>query len=155
MSLRNLLLLLACLVPSAALAQEEAPAPSGVSVTTSRALYVPGDTVEITIQNSRKGSIFLAGCSPFQVELFVAEQYTPIRTEHCVSEGQAVEVKPGTHTLNFVPSPEQTGSILRIAVPFGWGCGPGMALSGARCTDFDTAHSKMVRVNKKSSSEEG
>ncbi len=155
MTLRNLLLLLACLVILPASARDAVAGPDGVTVTTSRSLYVPGDTVEITVQNSRKDSIFLAGCASYQVELFVAEQYIPSRAEHCVSEGQAVEVKTGTHTLTFVPTPENTGSIMRIAVPYGWGCSSGMALSGARCTDFATAYSKMVRVNKKSSGDEG
>jgi hypothetical protein len=122
---------------------------SGVVVELSRSMYAPGEDAQITVTNGRKDSIFLAGCGGFQVELFESESYTPVAGEHCVSEGEAIEVPPGTHMISYTPKPERSGSILRIAVPFGWGCNAGRELSQARCADFATAVSGSFRVSRK------
>lgn len=126
------------------------PAPSGVTVELSRSMFAPGDVAQITVTNGRSGSIFLAGCGSFQVQLFEAETYSSLPGEHCVSEGEAVEVPPGTHILSYTPAPERAGDILRVAVPYGWGCESGRELSQSRCTDFATAESGSFRVSKKS-----
>jgi len=134
--------------PESSTPEPKAPV-EGVVIELSRSMYAPGDEAKITVTNARKASIFLAGCGGFQVELFESESYTPLPGEHCVSEGEAIEVPPGTHELTYKPKPEHSGSILRIAVPFGWGCTAGRELSQARCTDFATAVSGSFRVSRK------
>ena len=123
--------------------------PSGVALDLSRSMYAPGDLAEVTVNNNRKDSVFLAGCGSYQIELFEAETYSPLPGEHCVSEGEAIEVPPGTHTLAYTPGPELSGKILRVSVSFGWGCEAGRELSQARCADFATVSSTSFRVSKK------
>ena len=136
--------------PPPAPAESPPPAPvDGVVIELSRSMFAPGDDAQITVTNARAGSIFIAGCGSHQVELFRAETYTPLPGEHCVSEGEAVEIPPGSHTLSYSPGPERAGQILRIAVPYGWGCEAGRELSQARCTEFATAASSSFRVAKK------
>ncbi len=137
-----------------ATAAAKAPSPAaGVLVELSRSMYAPGDDAQITVTNGRTDSIFLAGCGGFQVELFESDTYMPLPGEHCVSEGEAIEVPPGTHVLSYKPAPAQAGSILRVAVPYGWGCQRGRELSQSRCADFATAASSSFRVARKGKSQ--
>ena len=48
------------------------PAALKVKLETSRQLYEPGDTVEITLTNQRGAPIFLPGCGALQLEMFEA-----------------------------------------------------------------------------------
>lgn len=131
-------------------AEAESPVvSSGVVVELSRSMYAPGDDAQITVTNARQDSIFLGGCGSYQVESFEADVYTTLPGEHCVSEGEAVEVPPGTHQLAYKPDSARSGAILRIAVPYGWGCNAGRELSQARCTNFATAVSSSFRVARK------
>lgn len=125
-------------------------AETGVKVETSRALYVPGDKVEITVTNTRRAPVFLAGCNSFQLERFEAETYAPVRGARCVGEGDAVKVPPGTHSLVWEPGSEHSGQVLRLAVAFGWGCDDGRALSQSRCQEFATSYSASFRVGRRS-----
>ena len=69
--------------------------------------------------------------------------------EKCASEGEALEVPNGQFDLSFVSTNSLSGKILRISVPYGWGCESARPLSQARCTEFATAHSSNFRVGKK------
>jgi len=122
----------------------------GVKVETSRQLYEPGATVEITIVNERAGPISLPGCGSFDVQRFDVESYRSVVVENCVSEGEALLVQPGRFSLNFVPSSAQSGDILRLSVAYGWGCEERKPLSQARCKGFGTAVSSNFRVGKSS-----
>ena len=119
-----------------------------VKLETSRALYEPGDTVEITITNARSGPIFLQGCGTLQLELFEAETYVPVAVEKCVSEGEAQKVPPGDLTLSFTPGNTRSGQILRVSVAYGWGCEDGKPLSQSRCDDFGTVRTTNFRVGR-------
>ena len=119
-----------------------------VKVETSRQLYEPGDTVEITVTNSRAGAISVPGCASFVVEVFEADAYRPIVVEKCVSEGTALELEPGPHSLNFVADGGRSGQIVRVGLAFGWGCEKGKPLSQARCKDFETVYSSNFRIGR-------
>ncbi|MCP4868957.1 MAG: hypothetical protein GY898_09585 [Proteobacteria bacterium] len=120
-----------------------------VNVEVSRQLYEPGDTVEIAVTNEAAGAVFLQGCASFQLEVFENESYRPVELEKCASEGEALEVPNGQFDLSFVSTNSLSGKILRISVPYGWGCESARPLSQARCTEFATAHSSNFRVGKK------
>jgi hypothetical protein len=146
-SLRFLLALGGSLVALASQAAEN-PAP-GVTTETNRALYVVGDTVEVTVTNSRNAPIWIAGCNPLSLERFENERYLPVAGARCVGEGDAVKIPPGTHKLSWVATGEHSGQIFRMALAFGWGCEDGRALSQSRCQDFATAYSTSVRVGRR------
>jgi len=129
------------------------PAALKVKLETSRQLYEPGDTVEITLTNQRGAPIFLPGCGALQLEMFEADAYVPVPVEKCVSEGEAQKVEPGETTLSFAPGNTRSGQILRIAVAFGWGCEEARPLSQARCDDFGTVWTSNFRVGKGGKSE--
>jgi len=120
-----------------------------VNVETSRQLYEPGDTVEISITNGAPGAIFLPGCGSFQLEVFENESYQRVELEKCASESEALEVPTGPFDLSFVSANALSGKILRISVTYGWGCEAGRPLSQARCTEFSTARTSNFRVGKK------
>jgi hypothetical protein len=120
----------------------------GVSVETSRQLYAPGDDVEIVVTNRRPVPVFVMGCGSYQVQRLEDEKYRSLRPEHCVSEGTAIEIPPGKHSLKYVPGGERSGQVLRVALPFGWGCEKDRELSQARCADFATAYSASFRVGR-------
>lgn len=120
-----------------------------VSVETSRQLYEPGDTVEIAVTNEATAAVFLPGCGSFQLEVFENESYRRVALEKCASEGEALELPTGQFDLSFVSNSDLSGKILRISVPYGWGCESARPLSQARCTEFATVHSSNFRVGKK------
>jgi|GEM_PF-1803823 len=136
-------------VEAPASAAPAAKGPTDVVVETSRQQYVAGDVVEIIVTNKRTAPIFLAGCGSFTVQLFDRESYTSLPTEQCVSEGEALEVAPGTYTLSWQAIGARGGEILRIGLAYGHGCETGRALTQARCTDFATVYSAPFRVGKK------
>lgn len=136
---------LACALPLAALAQDG----GSVTVETSRSLYVPGDSVEVIVTNGRTGSIWIPGCAALQLQAFESEKYAPLVLEGCVSEGDAVEVKPGKHVLSFTADIAQSGRILRAGVAYGWGCKTAGPLSGRRCQDFASVWSRNFRVSRR------
>ena len=124
-----------------------------VKLETSRSLYEPGDTVEITITNARSGPIFLSGCGALQLEIFEAESYAPVTVEKCVSEGEALKAPPGELALSFTPGNTRSGQILRVSVAYGWGCEEGKPLSQARCEEFATVRTSNFRVGRGGKSE--
>ena len=111
-------------------------------------MYGVGETAEFTVTNNGKAPIFVPGCGALQVQHFESETYIPVPAAPCVSEGVAVEVPPGTHTLSFVPDGNRAGQILRVGVSYGFGCESGRELSQARCTNFKTAYSASFRVGR-------
>lgn len=117
-----------------------------VSIETSRSMYDVGEKAEFTVTNTGAASIFVSGCGALQVQQFEAETYIPVPWETCVSEGVAVEVPPGTHTLSFVPDGSSAGRILRVGASYGTGCESGRELSQARCASFKTVYSASFRV---------
>lgn len=119
-----------------------------VKLETSRQLYEPGDTVEITLTNSRSGAVYLPGCGALQLEMFDGEGYVPVPVETCVSEGEAQKIEPGPLTLSFTPGNTRSGQILRVAVAFGWGCEEARPLSQARCDEFGTIWTSKFRVGR-------
>jgi hypothetical protein len=121
-----------------------------VSVATGRQVYVPGDSVEISVSNGRKGPIFLPGCGSFVIEVFDENtgRYKPLPTENCVSEGESIEVVPGAFALQWPVPAGRSGGILRVGIVHGWGCEQGRPLSQARCEDFGTSWSSSFRVGK-------
>lgn len=122
----------------------------GVRVETSRQLYEPGDKVEISVVNEAGAAISLPGCGSFQLEAFEDDSYVRVPTESCVSEGEALEVEPGTFALSFAAASSHSGKILRISVAYGQGCEEGRPLSQARCKSFGTAVSTNFRVGRNS-----
>ena len=119
-----------------------------VGIEPSRSMYGAGETAEFTVTNGGSVPIFVAGCATLQLEHFQAEQYVPIASATCVSEGTAVAIAPGTHALSLAPEGRRSGEILRVALTYGWGCEEGRALSQARCDDFKTVYSPSFRIGR-------
>ncbi len=145
MRLRLLILVGGLVCAGSAVAQDA----DGVTVETSRGLYVPGDTVEVIVTNARKDAVWLAGCAALQLQAFEAEKYAAVPLEKCVAEGDAVKVEPGTHVLSFTAESAHSGNILRAGVAFGWGCTQAGPLSAARCQDFASQWSRNFRISRK------
>ena len=147
-SKRFLILLVGVVLATPTIAHSDS---SKVSIEPERTLYGVGETASFTVTNDTGASIFLAGCGALQVQRFEAEAYSPEPGPQCVTEGTAVEVPPGTHTLAYTTEAKQSGAILRAAVSYGWGCEAGRELSQARCDDFATVYTASFRVSRKGS----
>jgi hypothetical protein len=142
----SLLMLAGALLCSTLAVAQDAPK---VKFEASRSLYVPGDTVELLITNTRTSPIWIPGCAALQLQSFESESYEPLALEKCISEGEAVKIAPGTHSLSFTADSAHSGRILRAGVAYGWGCTSSGPLSGARCQDFATGWSRNFRVSRK------
>jgi len=117
-----------------------------VIVETNRRTYVLGDQVQISLSNKTAEKVFVPGCQSIQVERFGDDRYEPLPGEHCVAEGNAKALEPGTSEFLFKPKKENLDAPLRVSMVFGIGCVENRPLSQARCRDFGTAYTQSFRV---------
>ena len=99
----------------------------------------PGEKVTVTWVNNTGASIFLAGCSTYNVENSSdGTKWTDLGpTVFCVWEGNAVEVPAGAYfdALAWSAPNTFTGALnYRFHGSYGLGCTPGKPLSQAACT---------------------
>jgi hypothetical protein len=110
-----------------------------VTVTTDRQGYQSTDTIQVTLTNNTKASVFVGGCSVFHWESKDAYGVWTVLgpNQICVWEGYAGEVKAGATHVESLPA-KHLGT-LRLGAGYGIGCASEKPLSQAGCAVTGTA----------------
>jgi hypothetical protein len=111
----------------------------------------PGETVIVTWINYTSASIFLPGCSTYNLQTSPDSKTWTDKgpTIECVWEGNAVEVPSGGYadTQNWIaPSGPGTVTNYRFHGSYSTGCTPGKPISQGGCTGSNTADSQSFFV---------
>lgn len=114
------------------------------------AMVGPGENVVVTWINATAASIFLPGCSTYDVETSPSggawKNLGPPVV--CAWEGYAVEVKPGAYfdTQAWTAPNSVNGSSFRFSGTYSTGCQPGKPLSQSGCTGNASVTSEAFSV---------
>lgn len=105
-----------------------------------------GEAMPFGVKEAMKGSIFIDGCSPVEIEQKTAGKWLTTAVKVCEpDQGKGRGQVPATAvdgSLNFsIPTPPSGSGTYRAVLTWGTGCSPGFPLATAICTQMGSVTS--------------
>ncbi len=110
--------------------------PPAIVVTTDKLVYLPQDTVRVTVHNNSDSTIFLEGCNPIYVSTSTDTGWATAVMRVCVWEGFAITVLPHA-TYEEQHEASIFNELNRFMVPVYHGCLPDKPVSQAQCASME------------------
>lgn len=110
--------------------------PEAIVVTTDKLVYLPLDTVRVTVHNNSDKTIFLEGCNPIYVSTSTDTGWATAALHVCVWEGFAIPVLPHS-TYEEQHEASIFNELNRFLVPVYHECLPDKPISQAHCASME------------------